>query len=190
MQDQGYAFEEYNVTTDDGYILALYRIPGRADEQRTQAPAVLLQHGMESDASAWLINYPHLAPAFTLVDEGYDVWMGNNRGCRFSLGHVSLNTSSWEYWDHDFEEMGLYDVPAEIDFILNKTGQEKVPVIGHSEGATQMLIGLSMRPDYYSSRVSLFIGMTPAGKLQYTTDPSILLFSHRKDQILSRIEDS
>jgi len=176
------------VTTDDGYILALHRIPGRAGEQRKESPPLLLQHGMELDASGWLINYPHLAPAFTLVDEGYDVWMGNNRGCRYSIGHVSLNTSSREYWDFDFEEMGLYDLPAEIDFILNKTGYEKIPVIGHSEGSTQMLIGLSMRPEYYASKVSLFVALTPAAKLQYTTDPSILLLSQRTNQILSRIE--
>jgi hypothetical protein len=32
--------------------------------------------------------------------------------------------------------MGLYDVPAEIDYILNVTGYEKLSYIGHSEGTT------------------------------------------------------
>ena len=74
------------------------------------------------------------------MKEGFDVWMGNNRGCRYSVAHTTLNPESRAdkpaYWDFDFEEMGLYDLPAEIDFILNNTGNAKVTFIGHSMGAT------------------------------------------------------
>ena len=30
--DQGFAFEEYNITTSDGYLLALFRISGKKFE--------------------------------------------------------------------------------------------------------------------------------------------------------------
>jgi lysosomal acid lipase/cholesteryl ester hydrolase len=55
---------------------------------------------------------------------GYDVWLGNARGSRYALGHTKYNYLSDKplYWDFDFEEMGLYDLPANIDFILNHTG--------------------------------------------------------------------
>ena len=33
-----------------------------------------------------------------------------------------------------FDEMGKYDIPAELYFIMNKTGQKDVYYIGHSEG--------------------------------------------------------
>jgi len=121
--ENGFSLEEYSVTTSDGYILTLYRIPGALNEvSDTTKPVVLLQHGLEADSIQWVINSPSLASAFNLASDGYDVWMGNNRGCQYSVKHVSLNTSSKAFWDFDFEDMGLKDVPAEIDFILNMTG--------------------------------------------------------------------
>jgi alpha-beta hydrolase superfamily lysophospholipase len=67
-----------------------------------------------------------LASAFILANAGYDVWMGNNRGCAYSLMHKTLDPKKKEdepqYWDFSFEEMGIYDLPAEIDFILESTG--------------------------------------------------------------------
>jgi pimeloyl-ACP methyl ester carboxylesterase len=113
------------------------RIPGTLIETKSnksfkplkKKAAVLLQHGLEIDASEWVINSPDRAPAFILATQGYDVWMGNNRGCQYSLKHKTLNSTYGSadaglYWSFSFEEMGLYDIPAEIDFILRATGQK------------------------------------------------------------------
>lgn len=35
-----------------------------------------------------------------------------------------------------FDEMAKYDLPATIDFILKKTGQDKLHYVGHSQGTT------------------------------------------------------
>ena len=152
--ENGFAIEEHKVTTSDGYILTLFRIPGFLNETQPyiKKPVVLLQHGLEADAMQWVINSPDKASAFNLVSEGYDVWMGNNRGCKYSVSHTSLDPvlNKTLFWDFDFEDMGLKDVPAEIDFILGSTKQEKLSYIGHSEGTTQMFIGLSMLPEYYA----------------------------------------
>lgn len=57
--ENGWAYEEYEVTTEDNYILSLMRIPGRINEtNQAKKPAVLLQHGLESDASQWVLNLP------------------------------------------------------------------------------------------------------------------------------------
>lgn len=72
----------------------------------------------------WVFNRPSVAPAFTLARAGYDVWLGNNRGCRFSQTHKTLSNKSKEYWDFDWEDMGTKDTPAVIDFILKRTGYD------------------------------------------------------------------
>lgn len=35
-----------------------------------------------------------------------------------------------------FHEMGMYDMPAIIDFVLAKTGQQQIFYVGYSQGAT------------------------------------------------------
>lgn len=85
-----------------------------------------------------MLNAAFKAPAFMAVKDGFDVWMGNNRGNKFSLGHTHLkhNDKTPEYWDFDFEEMGIYDLPAMFNYTLNITGASKLTIMGHSMGAT------------------------------------------------------
>ena len=56
------------------------------------------------------------------MDAGYDVWMSNNRGTRYSLGHKTLNAETEpEYWDFSFDSEGKYDNKANINKILEVT---------------------------------------------------------------------
>lgn len=97
--ENGYASESYTVVTEDGYVSQLYRIPGKAGETGAQKPAVLMMHGMECDMNFWMSNHPENVPPFILADQGYDVWLGNNRGSRFSKYHTTLDPSELEYWE-------------------------------------------------------------------------------------------
>lgn len=97
----------------------------------------------------WVFNSPDVAPAFVLARAGYDVWLGNNRGCKYSLTHVSLKPNQKEFWNFDWEDMGTKDTPAVIDYILAKTSFSQISYIGHSEGTTQIMAGASLIPDYY-----------------------------------------
>ena len=118
-----FSVEEYTVVTEDGYVLGLHRIPGVLGEKNIKKPVVLLVHGMDGDSFQWILNSPDKAPAFDLVRAGYDVWLGNNRGSRFSVDHLTLDPTSKAFWDFDFEDMGNKDIPAIIEFIVEKTGQ-------------------------------------------------------------------
>lgn len=67
-----------------------------------------------------------------LSRKGHDIWMGNNRGNTYSRGHVEYTPKDKEFWDFDQEQMGIYDLPAEIEYILNHSKQEQLTYIGHS----------------------------------------------------------
>ena len=44
---------------------------------------------------------------------------------------------------HDrFDEIGKYDVPAMINYILNTTGRQKLSYIGHSMGCATFYIAM------------------------------------------------
>lgn len=176
-EENGFGFRRYNVTTEDGYILSLDRIPplGKDADSDFEAPVVLLQHGIEDSSIQWVINSPEKALGFVLSRAGYDVWLGNNRGNMMSRGHVNLTAKQKEYWDFDFEEMGTQDVPAFINFILNKTeGKNKIgklaAYVGHSEGTSQFFIGSSLMPEFYKEKVNLFVALAPIVRLDHSTN--------------------
>ena len=48
------------------------------------------------------------------------------------------------------------------------TGQEQLTYVGHSDGTTQMFAGASLNPDYFSSKVNLFVAMGPVVKVSHS----------------------
>jgi hypothetical protein len=54
-----------------------------------------------------------------MVKNGFDVWLGNNRGNSFSRSHQKLdpNTNN-KFWEFSFVELGDFDTPAMIDYVL------------------------------------------------------------------------
>jgi len=71
----------------------------------------------------WVANSAETAPAFVIARAGYDVWLGNNRGSKYSNTHKTLNRKDVAFWDFYQEDMALYDLPSIITFIKAKTGQ-------------------------------------------------------------------
>uniref|UniRef100_A0A8C3Y2E6 Lipase n=1 Tax=Catharus ustulatus TaxID=91951 RepID=A0A8C3Y2E6_CATUS len=171
----GFPSEEYEVTTKDGYILAVYRIPaGRNDRNTGQKPAVFLQHAFLGDATHWISNLPNNSLGFVLADAGYDVWLGNSRGNTWSLKHKTLKPCQKEFWQFSFDEMGKYDIPAELNFIMNKTGQKHIYYIGHSEGSAAGFIAFYTYPEL-AKRVKVFFALGPVTTCQHATSPLVKL---------------
>jgi predicted alpha/beta hydrolase len=76
------------------------------------------------------------SPAFIMAKAGYDVWLGNSRGNKYSKNHIKFALDSQEYWDFTWEDLATYDLPAFTDYILAYTGYAKLGYIGHSMGTT------------------------------------------------------
>ncbi|XP_039079261.1 lipase member K isoform X1 [Hyaena hyaena] len=167
----GYPYEEYDVVTKDGYVLGIYRIPhGRGCPRKAPKPVVYLQHGLIASASNWICNLPNNSLAFLLADAGYDVWLGNSRGNTWSRKHLKFSPQSREFWAFSLDEMANYDLPSTIDFIAEKTGQERLYYVGHSQGTTIAFIAFSTNPEL-AKRINIFFALAPVITVKYTQSP-------------------
>uniref|UniRef100_A0ACD5UH47 Uncharacterized protein n=1 Tax=Avena sativa TaxID=4498 RepID=A0ACD5UH47_AVESA len=142
----GYPCEDHTVTTEDGYILSLKRIPygisGGGNSTETRQP-VLLFHGLMVDSVSWLLGTPKQSLGFILADGGFDVWFANTRGTNSSRNHTSLTPNDPAYWDWTWDELAAYDLPAFLQFVYDHTGGQKVHYIGHSLGTLIILAAFS-----------------------------------------------
>lgn len=50
--------------------------------------------------------------------------------------YMECLSKRFQFLDYSYDEMANYDLPASINFVLNKTGQQQVYYVGHSQGAT------------------------------------------------------
>ncbi|XP_031490708.1 triacylglycerol lipase 2-like isoform X1 [Nymphaea colorata] len=147
VEAHGYQCQEYNVTTGDGYVLRVHRIPaaGLRDQgqfsSKTNQP-VLLQHGILMDGMSWLLAPPQQSLAIILAENGFDVWIANSRGTRWSRGHTSLSPDQPEYWAWSWDQLAQYDLPTVVNFVHEVTGQ-KLHYVGHSLGTLIALASFS-----------------------------------------------
>jgi len=221
IRKYGYPCEEHTVTTKDGYILTLHRIPRRQsgisrrstfeswtpssrvrtttnansnfrsihvggnikyafsdrpeENEIETSPVVLLQHGIAQTSDVWVILGPEKALAYLLADEGYDVWLGNSRGTRYSFNHTRFDPiqNKRQFWDFSFHELGVGDLTASVDYILNVTAEERLSFIGHSQGNTAFL-AMCAENEEYNNKISKWIGLAPVSFIQSARSAIIL----------------
>lgn len=157
--------------TADGYLLNVFRIPfspkSKARDEVTR-PVVFLQHGLFSNSDGFLAGGPSTALGYLLADAGYDVWLGNARGNLYSRNNSRISVNHPRFWHFDWHEIALYDLPAMMDFITNKTGQERMHYVGFSQGTTTYFVLMSTNPEF-NERILSGHMLAPCAFFKHTT---------------------
>ncbi|XP_063617913.1 lipase 3-like isoform X2 [Cydia splendana] len=174
IRKYGYPCEIHRVYTEDGYILELHRIPhGRENATKPgPRPVVFLQHGLLSSSAEWVLMMPGKGFAYILAEAGYDVWMGNARGNTYSKRHVSIKPTSSSFWKFSWHEIGYYDLPAMIDYVIKNTGVPKMQYVGFSQGTTAFWVMASTRPEY-NEKISAMQALAPVAYVGNIRSPLI-----------------
>ncbi|KAB5594219.1 hypothetical protein CTheo_2300 [Ceratobasidium theobromae] len=162
----GYQSESHVVQTKDGYMLGLHRLPKARGESTArpgtsiQKPVVYLHHAASAEVWVCLTDAQRCLP-FTLVDAGYDVWLGNNRGNKYSKKSLHSIPSQDKFWNYSIDDFCLYDIPDSIEHILKVTKNKSLSYIGFSQGTAQAFAALSIHPEL-NEKVDIFIALAPA----------------------------
>ena len=169
----GYYCEEHIVQTGDGYLLGLHRLGWRQGEENMRVNSgdkakglkkkvVYLHHGLMMNSEVWvcLTDKQRCLP-FELVERGYDVWLGNNRGNKYSKKSVHTPPTSSSFWNFSMDQFAFHDIPDSIAYILETTHQPSLSYIGFSQGTAQAFATLSIHPTL-NEKVDVFIALAPA----------------------------
>ncbi|TFY59080.1 hypothetical protein EVG20_g7920 [Dentipellis fragilis] len=166
----GYKHEEHVVLTKDGYLLGLHRIPSRRNEpmphpgSSTGKPVVYLHHGLLMNSEVWVcLTDPARCLPFVLAERGFDVWLGNNRGNKYSKKSIHHNPNEHKFWDFSIDDFAWHDIPDSIEYILKTTGTESVGYVGFSQGSAQAFAALSIHPQL-NQKVNVFVALAPSMK--------------------------
>lgn len=159
----GYIVREHVVTTEDGYILVIHKLEKKSNHLKNSKKIAYFHHGMLTNSELFVLgDEKNKTLPFILADLDYDVWLGNNRGNKYSRKHLKLSASDVKFWDFSLDEFAYYDIPAILDYIKSLyRPEDKITYIGFSQGCSQLFACLSLHP-HINKYLNMFIGLSPA----------------------------
>ncbi|XP_049837956.1 lipase 3-like [Schistocerca gregaria] len=75
-----------------------------------------------------------------------------------------------------WHEHGIYDMPAQIDHVLNTTGHQQIYYVGHSMGTTMFYVGMSMKPEY-NEKIRAMFSLAPIAYMNHMISPLFQLLA-------------
>ncbi|XP_054738906.1 lipase 3 [Anastrepha obliqua] len=177
-----YACERHTVHTADGYELTLHRIPSKNYTQRHYHRPLILMHGLIGSASDFVLPGRARSLGCILHEQGYDVWLPNARGTTYSKRHLHMDSSRASFWNFTWHEIGYFDLPAIVDYVLETTGHQQVHYVAHSQGSTIFFVLLSERPEYNEKFVSAAL-LAPVAFLANLRSPPLRIMAAEDEKI-------
>ncbi|KAL3082867.1 hypothetical protein niasHS_010669 [Heterodera schachtii] len=168
----GYPVEVHTVTTEDGYVLQLHRIPygrsgnGHSAVPSSPRPVFFLQHGLIASSADWVTNLPSQSLAFILADAGFDVWMGNVRGNFYSDAHINCTKLEKKFWEFTWDEMAFKDLPAMVEKSLKISGQPFLYYVGHSQGTSIIFAKLASENETFAKKIRKVFALAPVASVK------------------------
>ena len=186
MNIRGFPCEIHSVVTYGGYIIDIHRIPNSGAK-----PAILLP-GLVGNSAEFVMATDKVNKnpmvigrnmAFELHKQGYDVWMANNRGCKYGMGHLWLDPNEKEFWKFCFDDISHSDIPTIIEYVRRFTQYgkclllcdfiflkfsiylDKIHMIAHSQG-TSVMFALFSQSKRYDHVIQSFIAISPITRIK------------------------
>jgi lysosomal acid lipase/cholesteryl ester hydrolase len=160
--------EEHVVLTKDGYLLRIHRVPGPRSEPRavpgssTGKLVYVLHHGLLINSEVCVcLTSPERSVPFVLAELGYDVWLGNNRGNKYSKKSIHHDPNSLKFWDFSIDDFAWHDIPDLMEHILQITRASSLGYVSFSQDTSPAFAALSIHPQL-NQKVNAFIVLAPA----------------------------
>lgn len=132
VETHGYKIREHVVTTRDGYLLVIHKLEKIQNNSYSHqhhhhisstanlSKIVYFHHGLMTNSELFVLGTnKYKTLPYLLVDLGYEVWLGNNRGNKYSRKHLKLSASDPKFWDFSLDEYSYYDIPDSLTYIKN-----------------------------------------------------------------------
>ncbi len=83
-----------------------------------------------------------------------------------------------DYWDFSLDEIAKYDFPANVDFVREKSGFEKIYYLGHSQGTMQYFLNYMSDSTFIKERISKFIALGTVPTIFHQVNLYLLIIIH------------
>ncbi|KAJ1558366.1 hypothetical protein HK096_001780 [Nowakowskiella sp. JEL0078] len=182
VESYGYNFIEHHVATPDGFILTLERV--QTKNHKVSKGPVILMHGLFQSSGVFVTSGAN-SLAFFLAEQGYDVWLANNRCVFTSYPHLVFSANDSELWEWSLDDLARFDFPTIVQFVFENgvpkgtvaayfdsmskeyrttefsVEDRRIVFIGHSQGNAQAFHGLNFDPSI-GDKIKCLVALAPA----------------------------